>query len=108
MKHLTTFTISKKPGAMALVVETSPFTINSNGATWKAEKTVSYEDTMINVYISIRGQKGQEFEMKMKINNNEQEIKGTLIKDGVNPITVAYNINVFFPAGVPVIASNVK
>ena len=95
MKKKTTFTISKKPGPMALVVETTPFTITSSGSGTKAESLVDYEDSIVNIYLAFRGQQGQEFEMKMKLNGIDKDIKGNLYTNGVNRFTPSYNLSEF-------------
>ena len=91
----TSFKITKKPRRMALLVELTSFNIYSEGSTWKAEEDVVFTDSTVNVTIVFKGQKDQEYEMKMKINGIEKEIKGKLKKKGFSRVTRQYKISTF-------------
>jgi hypothetical protein len=95
MKYNTIFTITKKPGPMALIVETSPFSIKSRGDKWVAEREVTYTDDTVNVFIRFKGFVGQDYEMTLSINSVTKTIKGLLNKNGLNDILCDYKIEDF-------------
>lgn len=95
IKRATTVKISERPGPMALVVETTPFTIVSQGDKWIAEKMVTYNDDTVNITFVFRAQKGQQYKMTVNINQVDKEISGELEKNGVNSIAKAYPLSDF-------------
>lgn len=92
----TTIEITKRPGPLGLLVETTPFKVYTMGEGWIAEEDVLYSDKTIDVLIVIRGQKGQEYAITIKLNSVEKEIKGLLVKDGKNRIVVSYPLSLFY------------
>ncbi len=93
--NVTKFEISKRPGPLGLMVETTSFNIYSHGDKWKAEENVTYMDNSVDVTIVIRGQLGQEYELSMTLNSVKKEIKGKLKKSGINRITRSFKISSF-------------
>jgi len=94
----TKFEISKIPGPFGIIVETTSFKVYSLGSQWKVqEEEVLFQDDEVNVTIVIRGQLGQEYEMTMTINSVGKEIKGKLIKNGLNRIPRTYKLSSFNP-----------
>lgn len=91
----TTFIITKKPGPLGIMVETSSIPIVSYGTGWRAARIVNYSRSKIDVFIAVRGQIGQELSMKMTINNITKEIKGKLKKNGLNKISKSYQSSTF-------------
>lgn len=83
----TLFDIKKKPGPMVLVVETTSMSVFANGKKWKAKKKVKYQDSIVNLTIHVRGQRGMVYEMTMKLNGVTKSIKEELPKNGKNLIT---------------------
>ncbi|MEM9363388.1 MAG: hypothetical protein AAGA43_12170 [Bacteroidota bacterium] len=92
---LTKFNITKRPGPMSIMVETTYLTIISTQGGWKAEETVKYLDSTVDVGIRIRGQIGQEYEMTIEINSVKKTIKGKLKKNGINRIPRIYKLETF-------------
>ena len=87
----TKFKISKKPGPMGILVETTSFSIYSGSGDWEAKEDVIYRDNFVDITIVIRGQKGQEYKMVLTLNSVDKDIKGKLKKDG-NRITLGLSL----------------
>ena len=92
---LTKFKITKRPGSMSIIVQTTYFNITSTQGEWKAEKIVKYFDSNVDVGIRIRGQIGQEYEMAIEINSVTKTIKGKLKKNGINRIQRIFKLETF-------------
>lgn len=107
MKQTTTFIITKKPGPMALLVETSSFRIVKSGTGWVAQREVPYRDSIVNVFIVFMGNLGQPFEMTMTINNVKETIKESLYTSGRNEFRYSYAWTKFVPGSAPLIAGTV-
>src|SRR5688500_15357926 len=95
IKRSTKIVISKRPGPTALLIETTPFALTAQGDEWVGRELVIYRDSSIDVLMIIRGQKGQEYEMTLTLNDEEKEIKGTLEKNGNNRITKQFRLSSF-------------
>ena len=96
MEHKTTITVAKKPGPMSVLVETTSFAIDITGSTAKAEELVDYNDDTVNLYVVVKGQPGQELELKMTLNKESKELKETLYKSGLNEYRRSYPYTDFF------------
>lgn len=100
MEHKTTIAITKKPGPMSILIETTSFNIDIAGSTAKAEGMVDYSDDTVNLYVVVKGQPGQELELKLTLNKIPKELKVPLYKSGLNEFRRSYPYSDFFGANV--------
>ncbi|MFD3003183.1 hypothetical protein ACFS7Z_22670 [Pontibacter toksunensis] len=91
----TRIIVTKTPGPVGIIVETTPFKLVSYQGKWIGEENVIYRDLIVDVLIAIRGQQRQPYAMVMIINGVEQEINGCLEHNGVNEVRRQYPINKF-------------
>jgi len=94
-EHKTEFKITKRPGPMSILVETTYLIIESTIGGWKAEDMIEYVDGTVDVGVRIRGQIGQEYEMTLTINNVKKTIKGELKRNGINKISRIFKMKAF-------------
>ena len=65
------------------------------GANFKGDRIVDFDDPDVNIRVTIKGNNGAKYEVKVTINEVTKKLEGTLKKDGISHVPKDFKLSDF-------------
>ncbi|GEM_PF-4584362 len=76
--------VEMKARRVAYAIEAQGISLRKRSDKYEGKRKIKFDDDQVNIRITFKGQKGQEYEVKTTINSVTKTIDGELEKDGIN------------------------
>lgn len=83
-------TVDMQARRVAYAIEAQGISLRKKADKYGGKRNIEFDDNQVNIRITLKGQRGQSYEIKTTINSETKTIDGELARDGINHVSGDY------------------